>query len=415
MNPPALLSEALKKPVEGALVGKLVTLEEALGRGAERTQQLKIVQAYWRLATAQADYHWALDQRDRLAYYTRGHTNSAGALSARASARADVRDMQLAVAQAQQDLVMAIGAWQDASPPLAVDRPHVGDYRTEYESVFANRMPPARIRLIHRTLPVLRQAIDAHCDAVVAAIDALEATGEHFETSGQGLDTILVVLDLLKRERRSFMSDVRNYNQDIAEYALAAAPPGLNPKALVAWLILPSEKGKAKAAGATVPVAEPPAEGPAARQLQAQDPLDREPPAQEIPQQREAPREFNPPPAEATQPADETQPEDNPLNQSDPQSTEEQTSNYQPDRPAAGHVSPLAALLEVADRPQRVQKLANLLHWDRNLPPETVGAAPLSDCLRGTAGSGRLAVLAAYWRRASGRCATRRSTSTSSN
>ena len=369
---------------------------------------MKIVQAYWRLSTAQADYHWAIDQRERLKHHTRAHTNSAGTLSARASARADVRDMQLAVAQAQQDLVLAMGTWKDTSPPLAVDRPHVGAYRTEYETVFGNRAPPARVRLIHRTLPVLRQAIDAHCDAVIAAVDALEASGEHFETSGQGLDTILAVLDLLKRERRSFMNDVRDYNQDIAEYALNVAQPGANAKTLVSMLILPSEKGsKAKAAGATVPVGEPPAREPAAREMPADEPPAQEPqvqeapneevpleqqPAEEAPAQGGAPRELNPPPA------DEPLPEDNPLNQADQQGLDEQTSNYQHERPAGGHASPLGALLDVVDRPQRVQKLANLLHWDRNLPPETDGAAPLNECLRGTAGSGRLAVLAAYWR-----------------
>ncbi len=316
--------------------------------------------------------------------------------------------MQLAVAQAQQDLVLAMGTWKDTSPPLAVDRPHVGAYRTEYETVFGNRAPPARVRLIHRTLPVLRQAINAHCDAVIAAVDALEASGEHFETSGQGLDTILAVLDLLKRERRSFMNDVRDYNQDIAEYALNVAQPGANAKTLVSMLILPSEKGsKAKAAGATVPVGEPPAREPAAREMPADEPPAQEPqvqeapneevpleqqPAEEAPAQGGAPRELNPPPA------DEPLPEDNPLNQADQQGLDEQTSNYQHERPAGGHASPLGALLDVVDRPQRVQKLANLLHWDRNLPPETDGAAPLNECLRGTAGSGRLAVLAAYWR-----------------
>ena len=63
VRPPELLAEALQKPVQGALVGKLMTLEEALARSVDRAQQLKIVQAYWRLSTAQADYHWAIDQR----------------------------------------------------------------------------------------------------------------------------------------------------------------------------------------------------------------------------------------------------------------------------------------------------------------------------------------------------------------
>ncbi len=48
-----------------------MTLEEALARSVDRAQQLKIVQAYWRLSTAQADYHWAIDQRERLKHHTR--------------------------------------------------------------------------------------------------------------------------------------------------------------------------------------------------------------------------------------------------------------------------------------------------------------------------------------------------------
>ena len=58
------------------MIGKPLTLLAALSRTADRQQQLKITQSYWRLSTAQANYHWALDQREKLRHYTEKHTNS---------------------------------------------------------------------------------------------------------------------------------------------------------------------------------------------------------------------------------------------------------------------------------------------------------------------------------------------------
>ncbi len=355
LRPPELLAQALEKPVEGALVGTPTTLLTALSRSNDRQQQLRITLAYWKLCTAQADYHWALDQRDRLAQCTRAHTNSAGALSARAAARADVRDAQLAVAQAQEDLVELMGAQGEPTPPLASDRPHVGDYYTLYETIFANRQPPPRIRLIHRTLPVLRQAIDAHGEAIVAAIDALDASAEHFQKSGQGLATILATMEELKRERRLFMSDVRDYNQGFAEYAFVTAQPNADSRALVEMLILtPRGVEPAGAKGSRLrgpaPPGGPPAEG--------QRPSEAEPPAAE-------PRE--------------------------------RTTQYQHDA-ATEEPGLYQGLVAITDAPQRVQRLSNLLHWDRNMPPDAGEPTTLGDCLRGVAPENRLAVISAYWR-----------------
>jgi hypothetical protein len=356
LRPPELLAQALEKPGEGALVGTPLTLQAAIARSTDRQQQFKIAQAYWRLCTAQADYHWALDQRDKLAHYTRAHTNSAGTLSARAAARADVRDAQLAVAQAQEDLVDLMDTHAEPSPPLASDRPHVGDYHTYYDTLFANRQPPPRIRLIHRTLPVRRQAIDAHGEAIVAALDALESTGEHFQKSGQGLATILATMEELKRERRLFMADVRDYNQEFAEYAFATAPAGADSKTLVEMLILTSPRS-----------GETPGKGSRLRGAGAP----------------ESPR------------GSETEPPAR-----DPQEATEQTTQYQHDRAAgaAEEQGLYQGLLGVTDPPQRVQRLANLLHWDRNLPPDAGEPTTLADCLRGVAPKERLGVIEAYWR-----------------
>src|SRR5262245_45062675 len=217
VRPPEILADALARPAEAALSGKPISLLASISRTTDRQQQLRIARAYWRLSTAQADYHWALDQREKLKHYTQSHTNAPETLSARASARADVRDAELAATQAQQELADLLGG-TTADAPLAIDRPHVGGYNTYYEEIFANRAPPARIRLIHRMLPIRRKAIDAHGEAILAAVDALEATGESFKSTGQGLVTTLTALDQLKHERKLFVAAVRDYNLEIAEY-----------------------------------------------------------------------------------------------------------------------------------------------------------------------------------------------------
>jgi hypothetical protein len=349
LRPPELLAEALETLKSGALVGTPLTLQAALARSTDRQQQLRIAQTYWKLCTAQVEYHWARDQRDLLGHYTQSETNQPGMLSARASARADVRDAQLAVAQAQQELSDLMAARADASPPLASDRPHVGDYNTHYESIFTSRVPPPRIRLIHRVLPGRRKAIDAHAEAIVASLDALETTGEDFRQNGRGLATVLAMLEQLKRERRAFSADVRAYNQEIAEYAFAVAPPGANGETLVSMLIKTAPRSQ-----------DPPRNRSGSRGRSRADQGDSQ-------FERSA--------------GDETA------------AAREQMANYQPTDDEKGVYQ---GLLDV-DPALRVQKLANLLHWDRNLPSDGSEPATLADCLRGVPANRRMNVISAFW------------------
>lgn len=428
LRPPELIAEALETPRQGALVGTPMTLREALARATTRDQQLKIAQAYWRLCATQADYHWARNERDLLGQYTQQHTNLPGTLSARASARAVVRDAQLAVTQAQQDLADLIGMRSDASPPLASDRPHVGDYNTHYESLFGSRVPPARLRLIHRTMPVRRRAIDAHGEAIVAALDALEVTGEELRQQGEGMATVLASLDQLRQQRRAFIEDVRQYNQEIAEYAFAVAPATANGDTLVSMLIKTSPRAAAPAKGTR-------AEDPrrATRATFETEAVDRN---SRGGRDTEAPR-FGAPPAAADAGPNELAPADSEPTEPDPisddaprdppadryrrehqQPTEaapegeaepaanEHTSNYQGEAdPESGEVGMYQGLVSV-EGPARVQKLSNLLHWDRNLPRDAGSPVELVECLRGIAPAERLAVIDAFWnaRQQAARC-----------
>jgi hypothetical protein len=368
LRPPELIAEALENPKQGAVVGTPMTLAQAMVGTSDRNQQLAIAKAYWKLATAQAEYHWSLTQRDLLRDQTRSHTNQAGTLSARAAARADVRSAQLEVDRAQAELAALIPANAQKAAPLAVDRPHVGEYRTNFDEIFGNRPAPGRLRLVNRTLPVRRQAIDAHAEAIVAALDAVEATGEQFRTTGQGLATLLDSIELLKQERRAFIAEVRQYNLEIAEYAFAVAPSGAANQTLVSMLIRTT----------------PPAT--------AQDP---------------------------GQPADPTQPQlrktfRRPLEPGDGASLRTSTDSKrvtvrrqlgfpdaQPEEsaPAVANLDQTwyATFLEITSQPQRVQKLGNLMHWDRNYSPEVGKPISLSAYLRDVPAPTRLAAIEAFW------------------
>jgi hypothetical protein len=357
LRPPELIAEALENPKQAALVGTPLTLSQALSKARDRQQQLAITKAYWRLTAAQADYHWSLAQRDLLRDQTRAHTNQPGTLSARANARADVRTSQLAVESAQAELATLMGDTGDHAAHLASDRPHVGDYRTYYESLFGNRQPPARLRLVQRTLPVRRKAIDAHGEAIVAALDAVESTGEQFRTTGHGLSTLLDGIDQLKRQRQAFIAEVREYNVDIADYAFAVAPAGAGSDTLVSMLIRTSTPATA---------AEPD---------RAADPAE--------PALR---RTYRPDAADGNQGAL--------LNSS---SAGESRTAYYAQAAEENDRGWYEALLDVASPPVRVQKLGNLLHWDRNLSADAGQPIGLAECLHDVPPQNRLAAIGAFW------------------
>ncbi len=359
LRPPELIAEALENPHQSALTGTPLTLSQALAKMSDRNQQLAVTKAYWQLAAAQASYHWALEQRDLLRDQTHSHTNHPGTLGARAAARADVRDAQLAVEQAQVELTNLIGPSDNRTAILTTDRPHVGDYRTNYESIFGNRPAPPRIRLVTRTLPVRRKAIDAHAEAIVAALDAVEATGEQFRTTGQGLPTLLDALAMLKQEREAFIAEVREYNLDIADYAFAVAPAGAAGRTLVSMLIRTS-----------VPTT-------ASDPNRAADPTE--------PALRKTFRRSLPSVGDGARHSSTD--------------ADAWTAYYQQRGATAVDTRGwYEGLLDVASPPVRVQKLGNLLHWDRNLSTDSGQPVALADCLRNAPVQNRMAVIAAFWR-----------------
>jgi hypothetical protein len=223
-----------------------------------------------------------------------------------------------------------------------------------YEEIFAQRVPPPRIRLIHRMLPIRRQAIDAHGDAILAAADALEATGDEFQRTGQGLGAVLAGAEQLQRERRLFVAAVRQYNCDIAEYLLNVAPLGTSEQTLVSKMILVN--------GQRTPEPAPSGGGN---------------------------RTFAPP-DDATSARPNAPP-------GVPSAARQRTTEYQPHDAQPPGDEGLYSVLAQLERGQAASKLTELLHWSRAAPEEAGQPTSLSDCLRGATPAARRTLITAYW------------------
>ena len=255
-----VLNAALAVPEGEKVRGRPLTLVDALRSVADRAAQLRVTEIYWRLAEALADYNFTWDESQQLerlkpaAAPEQRLTPEQHVLATRlAGAKARLQDAELALVAAQFDLAGAIRLPAGQPLPLPADVPHVGPYRTVLDQVYAGRAIPARAVLIDRTLPIRRGAIDARAAAIQAATDAITAAEEeHFEGRGD-LSLVLTLIDELSRQRRAFLSDVRTYNYEIAEYAMAAPTPAMDPQGLASMLIKPSGGAVAGAAAGGAP------------------------------------------------------------------------------------------------------------------------------------------------------------------
>jgi hypothetical protein len=237
-----LLGQGLAPPKESPLAARPTTLLELIARvGNDRSRQLAIVRDYWKLSAAQTDYNWAADELARLDQITAAKglpVESAVLSSAQAGAHARLHEAQVGVVAAQQELGDLL-AWPSTTPlPLAGDPPLVGPYRTYFDTLFAGRVPPPRTRTIDRTLPIRLEAIQDRTLAVQAASSAIRYAEEARGKGQADLQTLLNCHAELARQRRAFLSAVRDYNLDIGEYALAVADPALPNERLVAMLIV---------------------------------------------------------------------------------------------------------------------------------------------------------------------------------
>jgi len=399
LRPPEILAEALAEVKEDGISGKPLTLAEVLERVPDRQQQIAATKSYWRLATARADFHFARDAYDRLLGITGDQQNLPGVQAALAAQRAARRDAELALTRAQYELAEQISLLSSDALPLPVDRPHVGEYRTWFDKIFAGRPAPPAARLVNATIPLRRQAIDAHGAAVLAAVDALDATGDDYQRGAADLAAVLTCLEQLSHQRRAFVAAVRDYNYDIGDYAFMMAPEGISTTKLVGMLIKTEATPTAPATGTDSlyerPNTRPTVETPVGPTASPADQTFREPPPAIDPRasggaptnsvltQPPADPRYSTPASPAAPPATRTVPR-----------THEGRKQIAAE-PGAGVYQGLMTVTSNL----RTQKLSGLLHWDRSLPEDRGQNISLAECLqRQSVSPQRRRLIDVYWK-----------------
>lgn len=247
VSPSAMLAEMLTLPNPSAITGRAVTLLEGLSAARDPGRQAEVVHGYWRLVEALGAYRAAFDAVTRLGLQVRPE-DAPMLRAAQAAAQAALQAAAARATVAQHELGEAALVNPASGLPIPADLPHVGGYRTGFDEVYAMRGVLPQARLLHRVLPVRRQAIEARAAAVQAAEDALQAIAEAYAAGRADLAAVLAAVDHWTGQRQAFLATVCQYNHDIADYALAVSGPVVASQSLVSMLIVPGVRAGSPAA-----------------------------------------------------------------------------------------------------------------------------------------------------------------------
>lgn len=227
-----------------ALQGKPIALVDLLSRVNDRQQRALVIPAYWQLFAAACEYRIAADEAFRLTHLlppadgSGRHASHPVIESRLAAAEARVREAELAVLAQQYTLADHMRLPANEPLPLAADLPHSGAYRTFFQERYARSAPP-KLHLIDRTLPLMHRSIELRAAATISAADSADAETDAYRAGQLDLVAVIDSISELSRQRRNFVVAVRDYNFDIAEYALTVVPPALTSSQLVSVLIGP--------------------------------------------------------------------------------------------------------------------------------------------------------------------------------
>jgi hypothetical protein len=251
-----LLEDALSNRPHAALEGTPLALRDAVAGTIDRQLQLQIVSAYWQLTAAVARHRFALAEVEWLANIVVPDTSAAAVrlAAAQAIATAELEAAELDAVSKQYAMAEMVSNGVSSQPVLPTDLPIVGPYQTHFESLFASRPAPAGLHRIHRVLPLRLAAINARATAVDGA-DKLVSNAESAYVAGEvSLDELLRRFDVFRSQRLAFLAAVRDYNVDIAAYALAVADANAGHDKIVSMLV---ETPAPAPSGAAQPLAVP--------------------------------------------------------------------------------------------------------------------------------------------------------------
>ncbi|MBX7167870.1 MAG: hypothetical protein K1X74_16170 [Pirellulales bacterium] len=455
-TPPALLGEALTPPARSPLAGQPLRLVDLLARSNDRTRQLQAVRIYWTLSAAVASYYSRRSEFDFLARLE-GFESAAAETAqpagetvrldgALALVEAQAREAELAAIDRQYELAPWLGAAVVTALPLPADMPQIGQYRTNFEQIFAGRAAPEPARRAHDTLPLRFREIELRAAAVQTLNDLLSASEEAYVSGRAPREQVVERLQELSRERQEFIQAVLAYNFDITDYALAVARRGAPANELAAMLVPGgSNTPQAQPAATAPPPAQPAAAmapPPAAprsgrralpgRQMTYEEPLLGAPgmatqpgpltagqPTPGDPASGWQPREEGTPPAEEPPAELPIDPDADPIEIPDAAEPPEAATPETMEEARAGRNSQAARIVLVAQRAasdptppagaplyqslveinpmQRAQELATQLALSAPLPPAAGSPITLDACVQAVSARDRSAVTSTYW------------------
>lgn len=233
----------------GELEGEPLSLVECLTQAANTGQAAargELLAAYWTAqerAARLAVLAQQVEQLSALRHEAIGLVASGQAVeggdpvlslwAAEQAAKADVCDARAAWAAAQFMLTQRLRGAERLTWYVPSTAPHAGSYRLKLESQPASVSQQLGVQRLVREIPTLHSVMVDQASAVVAA-DAHRAA-----TPGGSFEESIAATRRLTAETLAFLGTVREYNEKIAEYAIAVLGADASADRLAAALVLP--------------------------------------------------------------------------------------------------------------------------------------------------------------------------------
>ena len=224
---------------QDGLDGQPMRLEEVLSMSRSSEERLRVCQAYWQLAVAVADYHFAMDEVQWLRELSspRSRVDQSYLAAAIAAADARYRETRLAVLSRQYELAEAASSLSRHDLPLPKDAPFIGRYATQFDLYARNRTMPSGLAKIDRALPLMLELISTRAKATAASQVAMVDARDGYNQGAIGVTEVVDRFVRTRDQRLALLGVVRDYNHLIAQYAFAVQPSQADPGRVVAMLI----------------------------------------------------------------------------------------------------------------------------------------------------------------------------------
>jgi len=230
-----MMQAALEEQPSSRLSGSRVGLAQVVQAANSRSEQSELINAYWDLCSATADYYLSLYEQAELARLASRSPQLSTPLRAAIMKLTTRRDTSLTAARATQLKLATLMRREGQSLPLPGDMPLCSAYHTRYSQNFPGGGPQEATEL-HKLLPLRHAEL---LDAASGVSEAEEYFDQVVRQAGGAADAQNVVnaLQLLALNRRAFVQIARDYNRRITRYTELAKPGDLRTERLVAMLI----------------------------------------------------------------------------------------------------------------------------------------------------------------------------------